>query len=89
MAPAVRRVHPSNSHEREMSRLGCARGRRLDARGPQRRRFFITLSGTDAYLRRFGFIPASPTLTTAMTSMFMHRGWLHLLGNVFFLVIFG
>jgi rhomboid family protein len=51
--------------------------------------FLVTLSRSVTYLHRFGFVPASPTLTTAMTSMFMHGGWLHLIGNVFFLVIFG
>ena len=52
---------------------------------------------------RFGFIPALltgagelpphlsgfPSLLTSVTSMFMHGGWFHLLGNMMFLWIFG
>ncbi|MEO8465903.1 MAG: rhomboid family intramembrane serine protease [Gammaproteobacteria bacterium] len=52
-----------------------------------------------AYL--FGFIPAVlfgnaelegqwiPASTTILTSMFLHGGWLHLLGNMLYLWIFG
>ena len=33
---------------------------------------------------RWGFAPASPSLLTAFTSMWIHSGWLHLLGNLLF-----
>ena len=36
-----------------------------------------------------GAEPLGPTLVTALTSMFLHGGWLHLLGNAWFLWIFG
>lgn len=39
--------------------------------------------------RRFGFIPARPDPTNALTAMFMHGGWLHLLGNMLFLYLCG
>ena len=34
-------------------------------------------------------ISASPSWATAISSMFMHGGWLHLLGNMWFLWVFG
>lgn len=37
---------------------------------------------------RYGFIAAQPSLWDAMTSLFLHGGWLHLIGNlVFFLAM--
>jgi len=38
---------------------------------------------------RFGFVSARPSLWTVFTSMFMHGGWLHLLGNMLFLYVAG
>jgi membrane associated rhomboid family serine protease len=50
--------------------------------------FFITQSTSDiAY--RYGFTPANHDFETIFTSMFLHGGWLHLLGNMFFLWVFG
>jgi membrane associated rhomboid family serine protease len=34
-------------------------------------------------------VPGHPALLTLLTSMFLHGGWLHLLGNMLFLWIFG
>jgi membrane associated rhomboid family serine protease len=39
--------------------------------------------------RRFGFIPARRDLVSLLTSMFMHAGWIHLLGNMLFLYASG
>lgn len=36
-----------------------------------------------------GFIPAHPNLRNAVSSMFMHAGLFHLLGNMYFLWVFG
>ena len=41
----------------------------------------------DAWLA--GAIPASAAIVPAFTSMFLHGGWLHLIGNMWFLFIFG
>jgi membrane associated rhomboid family serine protease len=38
---------------------------------------------------RFGFVPAAPQLPNIVTSLFMHAGWLHLLGNMLFLFLTG
>jgi membrane associated rhomboid family serine protease len=40
-------------------------------------------------LQRLGFRPGEPQWATVLTSMFMHAGWLHLLGNMLFLFLTG
>ena len=44
--------------------------------------------GTQEGVIRLGETP-SPVYMTLLTSMFMHGGWMHLLGNMLFLWIFG
>jgi membrane associated rhomboid family serine protease len=44
--------------------------------------------GTQEGVIRLGETP-SPVYLTLLTSMFMHGGWMHLLGNMLFLWIFG
>ena len=39
--------------------------------------------------RRWGLTPDSISVTTLISHMFMHGGWLHLLGNLFLLFIMG
>jgi membrane associated rhomboid family serine protease len=57
--------------------------------------FFVELSGGDAFLEKWAFVPsrflANPAADslTLFTSMFMHAGWLHLGGNMLYLWIFG
>jgi membrane associated rhomboid family serine protease len=57
--------------------------------------FFNELSGGEAFIIRWSFIPArfisspSADFITIFTSMFMHAGWLHLGGNMLYLWIFG
>ncbi len=58
--------------------------------------FRTGLSGNDAFLlqlRQFGMIPSSivrgKRLWTLFSSIFMHGGWLHFLGNMLYLWIFG
>ncbi len=57
--------------------------------------FFVELSGGDAFIRKWAFIPsrflANPfgDFLTLFTSMFMHAGWVHLGGNMLYLWIFG
>ncbi len=36
---------------------------------------------------RWGFVPSQPSAVSALTSQFVHAGWLHLLGNLFFLYL--
>jgi membrane associated rhomboid family serine protease len=51
---------------------------------------FVQQMGTnDAIVSKYAYVPASPSLVTAFTSMFLHGGWMHLLGNMLFLWIFG
>ena len=57
--------------------------------------FFIELSGGEAFIEQWAFVPrrflANPggDFLTLFTSMFMHAGWVHLLGNMLYLWIFG
>ncbi|MGQ9632854.1 MAG: rhomboid family intramembrane serine protease [Bryobacteraceae bacterium] len=37
----------------------------------------------------YGVVPARLELSTLVTSMFLHGGWLHLIGNMWFLWIYG
>jgi membrane associated rhomboid family serine protease len=57
--------------------------------------FLVELSGGDAFIQRWAFVPsrflANPVgdFVTLFTSMFMHAGWVHLIGNMLYLWIFG
>lgn len=57
--------------------------------------FFLELNNGEAFIQRWAFIPsrfmADPVgdFVTLFTSMFMHAGWAHLLGNMLYLWIFG
>jgi membrane associated rhomboid family serine protease len=55
--------------------------------------FFYELS-LDQYSRNYlfelrGLVPARYHFTAILTSMFLHGGWLHIIGNMWFLWIFG
>jgi membrane associated rhomboid family serine protease len=57
--------------------------------------FLLELSGGDAFINAWAFVPArfaanpGGQAVTIFTAMFMHGGWMHLLGNMLFLWIFG
>lgn len=57
--------------------------------------FFLEISGGEAFILRWSFIPSEfllnpvNNLPNFFTSMFMHAGWGHLLGNMLYLWIFG
>lgn len=57
--------------------------------------FFLELSGGDEFIYAWSFVPvrffSSPveSMITLFTSMFLHAGWLHLGGNMLYLLIFG
>lgn len=41
------------------------------------------------FITQYGLIPAKPQLTDLFTSIFLHGGWMHFLGNMWFLWIYG
>ena len=41
------------------------------------------------FIYRFGFIPANFSIITVFTSMFLHGGISHIMGNMWFLWVFG
>ena len=55
--------------------------------------FVFELSGGEAFVIQWSAIPAEITsghrLDTLLTSMFLHAGWLHIIGNMVFLWTFG
>lgn len=57
--------------------------------------FFRELTGGDRFIEKWAFIPtqflANPAgeFTTLFSSMFLHAGWMHLGGNMLYLLIFG
>jgi membrane associated rhomboid family serine protease len=55
--------------------------------------FVCELAGGDAFILRWSAIPADIMhgrhLETVLTSMFMHAGWAHIIGNMVFLWAFG
>tara|TARA_B100001250_G_scaffold312161_1_gene274146 strand:- start:1898 stop:2548 length:651 start_codon:yes stop_codon:yes gene_type:complete len=46
-------------------------------------------SAEKAFIYRFGFIPADFSMITIFTSMFLHGGISHIMGNMWFLWVFG
>ena len=57
--------------------------------------FFLELAGGDAFILSWSFVPGRFLLNpagefiTIFSAMFMHAGWIHLLGNMLYLWIFG
>jgi membrane associated rhomboid family serine protease len=55
--------------------------------------FFLEILGGDRFVRAWSVIPIRVThghhAITLLTSMFMHAGWMHIIGNMIFLWAFG
>jgi membrane associated rhomboid family serine protease len=55
--------------------------------------FMFELAGGDAFINRWSLVPANivsgQDWITILTSMFMHAGWAHILGNMLFFWVFG
>jgi membrane associated rhomboid family serine protease len=55
--------------------------------------FMIELAGGDPFITRWSVVPADIVagrhLITILTAMFMHAGWLHIIGNMVFFWAFG
>ena len=49
----------------------------------------LSYSRLDEFVYNWGIVPDDLRLVTLLTSMFLHGGWLHLLGNMLFLWVFG
>jgi membrane associated rhomboid family serine protease len=43
----------------------------------------------EAFIFRYGLVPGHLYLSSLITSMFLHGGWMHLIGNMWFLWVFG
>jgi membrane associated rhomboid family serine protease len=51
--------------------------------------FIITYKTLETVIQTWGFIPAEFSFVTLLTSIFLHGGIAHILGNMWFLFIFG
>lgn len=57
--------------------------------------FLVELNGGDSFIQQWSVVPRrlvenpASDFPTIFTSMFMHGGWVHLLGNMLYLWIFG
>ena len=55
--------------------------------------FYFELTGGEAFITRWSVVPAHVAhgqhLETILTAMFMHGGWMHIIGNMVFLWAFG
>ena len=55
--------------------------------------YLVELAGGDAFIYRWSMIPANITAgqnwITVVTSLFLHSGWAHIIGNMLFLWVFG
>jgi rhomboid family protein len=55
--------------------------------------FLLELAGGDAFVQRWSVIPADIVAghqwITILTAMFMHAGWMHIIGNMVFFWAFG
>ena len=55
--------------------------------------FLLELTGGDAFVNRWSLVPADIVAgrnwITVLTAMFMHAGWMHILGNLLFFWVFG
>jgi membrane associated rhomboid family serine protease len=55
--------------------------------------FLLELGGGDAFVKQWSVIPADIAAgqhwITILTSMFMHGGWMHIIGNMVFLKAYG
>ena len=51
--------------------------------------FFWSLTNFESVINTFGFVPAAASILTIFTSMFLHGGFDHILGNMLYLWIFG
>lgn len=47
------------------------------------------LSAYEVFVLRHGYVPSDPSVIDLFVSMFLHGGWLHLVGNMLFLWIYG
>lgn len=57
--------------------------------------FLLELNAGDQFIQDWSFIPSrfnddpAGSMPTVLTAMFMHGGWMHLIGNMLYLYIFG
>jgi membrane associated rhomboid family serine protease len=51
--------------------------------------FLTELSRPSSFVSQYALVPDHVRLTTLVTYMFLHAGWMHIIGNMWFLWVFG
>ncbi|MFH0948900.1 MAG: rhomboid family intramembrane serine protease [Candidatus Aenigmatarchaeota archaeon] len=51
--------------------------------------FILSLTNFENIISKYGFMPSEFALLTLLTSMFLHGGFDHIIGNMWFLFLFG
>lgn len=49
----------------------------------------LTVQSTDSFLEKYAFVPARHSAISYVTANFLHEGWIHLIGNMWFLWLAG
>jgi membrane associated rhomboid family serine protease len=96
-APLDRRVSDSERQQLENARKAIVRAGKMPAEWEvQKQQEHFDELVADLYVQirsspvhKLGLVPAHPDALHFLTSMFMHGGWLHLIGNMFFLYLTG
>jgi len=96
-SPLDRRLSERDRQHLEAARKASARAGRIPADWEIQKQqeqldemvrdFFTELRSAPA--QRWGLVPAHPDALHFLTSMFMHGGWIHLIGNMVFLYLTG
>lgn len=69
----IRKIDDPEQLQAEMDRLGTE---------------YVQLKSS-SISQQYGFIPAHPTVASYLTANFLHGGWMHLIGNMWFLWLAG
>src|SRR5512146_1866918 len=85
LPPEIQRIVPSAPPRDNLDADTVARQQaELDAMWEE-----FKSSNSSGIFRTYGYIPAQPSLLALFTSMSLHAGWMHLLGNMLFLWLAG
>jgi membrane associated rhomboid family serine protease len=99
MVSAFRRDHPetwaeAGSHTRDLADAWDARVRLMDEPAALQAEMdtlssqYLSLQSA-SLLEEYAFIPAHPSALSYLTASFLHGGWLHIIGNLWFLWLAG
>jgi membrane associated rhomboid family serine protease len=100
MVAAYQQAHPdvwaeASSHTRDVADAWDARVRLMEEPAQFQAEMdsltaqWMEMTTTPSVLDKYAFVPAHPTAISYLTANFLHGGWLHIIGNMWFLWIAG